>query len=142
MKTLFLIGLISWTIHILATGATFTTFNRIKPFLKDPANLPVWYQIIIWIQNLSALGYWASTILIFFSFQSPAFMITAILAIIGLIALTKYRGKNNTVPQATEEEIQNFQLGFKGLISVWWATMEVFLIGASPYLILFLFTLI
>ncbi len=141
METLFYTGLISWVIHILATGAIFSSFNHIKSHLKDPANLPIWYKIIIWVENLSALGYWISTILIFFSFQSPAFMAATILAVIGIIVLMKLRKKNKVSP-ATEEEIENFKLGFKGILTIWRYTLEVFLIGASPYLIFFLFTLI
>lgn len=139
MKILFLIGFISWTVHILATVASFTSFNHIKPYLKDPANLPAWYKAIVWVINLSALGYWAGTILIFFSFRSFAFMIGALLSIIGLIALARYR-KNNPVPEITEEEIQNFKLGYNGTLAVWWCALEVFFIGALPYLILLLFT--
>lgn len=143
MKTLFFIGMISWIIHTLATGASIILYNYVKPYLlNDPANLPAWYKTIIWILNLSALSYWISTILIFFSFQSPAFMIMAILMIVGLIALTKYRGKNKISQQATEEEIQNFKLGFKGIITAWCLAMVVFLIGASPYLIYLLFALL
>lgn len=140
MKTLFLIGLISWSIQTLTVGLKLTSFNHIKPFLfEDNPSLPVWFKTITWIENLSALSYWASTILIFFSFKSPVFMIVTILIIVGLTALAKYR-KNNPVSPITKEEIEKFELGYKGILTAWRNTLEVFIIGALPYLVL-LFTI-
>lgn len=139
MKTLFFLGLGSWIIQILSSGLSFASFNHIKSQINEPASLPLWFQLLARVINLSSVGYLICTLWIFFTFQSPVFMISVILAAV-IIAIRMRHGQK--VPtKMTKEEIADFNLDFKGILIVWLITLEVFFYGAVPYLLLFIFTL-
>lgn len=138
METLFFVGIISWIIQIISTLLNLTMFNQLKSKINDPASLPTWFTVNAWIINLSSLAYWICTILIFFSFQSPLFMIAVVVLVTVLVVLLKRQSKKKTPVGMTDEERANFTLSHKDIFTIWLHSLPPLLLATIPYILLFL----